>query len=524
MDNLSDRMVRLKQLYEKYGLSAQPLEDDLRQLESFRIVVPVLGSFNTGKSALLNALLGRAVLPTGITAERSVPTEIVAGDDLLTIYREDTAEFAELSALRSGALDPEGIERLRLECDCELLRRFPDVMLVDLPGLDSGIEANEIATRRYLARSQAYLLVFSADEPVIKQSLTDFLSELRLYERPVFAVLTKCDKVLPQTSEQARLYLQKSLASQLVLPDVEVYRIQAGPQPDVQPVAQLLVRLQRCAEELRSQEFSGRLRRAARSAEGYLEMRLLDRTLTTSELEGRIGRIQDGMERLFEALDQNAAHFSGLLEQSEMAAKIYLREGMLELSPIIEAALAAGESPQAQVDGILRELLTATVHSEIDPVLQRYGKSMRELLALHQQAEPEHTVSRPPAELPAVATVETVLRHFTGSAAVFDQLFSSQSRFSLKLAALRKRLVPIVQGQVLPELERLVDTCIAESVAEYSEQYLSQVSAPALEELAFRRNALEDLRREKLSGEQAMRHSIGELQADLALVRELSRS
>ena len=120
--------------------------------------------------------------------------------------------------------------------------------------------------------------------------------------------------------------------------------------------------------------------------------------------------------------------------------------------------------------------------------------------------------------------METVLRHFTGSAAVFDQLFSSQSRFSLKLAALRKRLVPIVQGQVLPELERLVDTCIAESVAEYSEQYLSQVSAPALEELAFRRNALEDLRREKLSGEQAMRHSIGELQADLALVRELSRS
>ncbi|GAA9751760.1 hypothetical protein VN0186_12060 [Helicobacter pylori] len=48
----------------------------LESIQKQRLVIPVVGNFSTGKSTLLNRFLGSSVLPTGITPETSLATEL----------------------------------------------------------------------------------------------------------------------------------------------------------------------------------------------------------------------------------------------------------------------------------------------------------------------------------------------------------------------------------------------------------------------------------------------------------------
>ncbi|GAA8735474.1 hypothetical protein HpDR96b_14290 [Helicobacter pylori] len=48
----------------------------LASIQKQQLVIPVVGNFSAGKSTLLNRFLGSSVLPTGITPETSLATEL----------------------------------------------------------------------------------------------------------------------------------------------------------------------------------------------------------------------------------------------------------------------------------------------------------------------------------------------------------------------------------------------------------------------------------------------------------------
>ena len=68
-----------------------------------------------------------------------------------------------------------------IEYDSEFLKQIKSVNIVDLPGFDTSIELHNRAIDQYLPNSLAYLLVVSSDEPVLKESISDFLKELKVY-------------------------------------------------------------------------------------------------------------------------------------------------------------------------------------------------------------------------------------------------------------------------------------------------------------------------------------------------------
>src|SRR6266571_7233152 len=60
------------------------------RLEGGRFLISVVGEFKRGKSTLLNALLGRDLLPTGVLPLTAVATEVAYGpEDLVRIHRRD---------------------------------------------------------------------------------------------------------------------------------------------------------------------------------------------------------------------------------------------------------------------------------------------------------------------------------------------------------------------------------------------------------------------------------------------------
>src|ERR1035438_6068800 len=83
MDGAS-RLLRLAGLAQELG--AEPVAEEARELAARvsegRFYVACVGQFKRGKSTLLNALVGHAVVPAGFVPVTAVPTVIRFGDAL----------------------------------------------------------------------------------------------------------------------------------------------------------------------------------------------------------------------------------------------------------------------------------------------------------------------------------------------------------------------------------------------------------------------------------------------------------
>src|ERR1017187_8875456 len=80
----ASRLLQLSRLAQEIG--AESVAEEARELAARvsegRFYVACVGQFKRGKSTLLNALVGHAVVPTGFVPVTAVPTVIRFGDEL----------------------------------------------------------------------------------------------------------------------------------------------------------------------------------------------------------------------------------------------------------------------------------------------------------------------------------------------------------------------------------------------------------------------------------------------------------
>jgi GTP-binding protein EngB required for normal cell division len=197
LGELRDWLVRLGDAEEP----RRALASSLAQLDQPFLLV-VVGEFNSGKSAFINALLGQRVLEEGIT-----PTTARIG---LLRYGE--------SAAREVA--SAGIERLA--APAEILR---DIVIVDTPGTNAVLREHEALTRDFVPRADLVLFVTSTDRP-FTESERAFLEAIRGWGKKVVIVLNKAD-LLERPDDAARLVSYVREQAQRTL----------GFSPDVFPVS-----------------------------------------------------------------------------------------------------------------------------------------------------------------------------------------------------------------------------------------------------------------------------------------------
>ena len=74
-----DKFLAMKQMMEKYGLQTAGISSYIDSIDDFKVTSPLVGRFSTGKSSLLNGLLGKKYLSENTLPETSIPTEIMYG-------------------------------------------------------------------------------------------------------------------------------------------------------------------------------------------------------------------------------------------------------------------------------------------------------------------------------------------------------------------------------------------------------------------------------------------------------------
>ncbi len=139
---------------------------DLDQL----FLLVIVGEFNAGKSAFVNALLGATVLEEGVTPTTAAVTVLSHADD------------------PTSRVDPDGI--VRIGQPVPLLCATSG--LVDTPGTNAILRHHERLTREFIPRSDLVLFVTSADRP-FTESERAFLESIRAWGKKVVVVLNKVD-------------------------------------------------------------------------------------------------------------------------------------------------------------------------------------------------------------------------------------------------------------------------------------------------------------------------------------------
>lgn len=195
------------------------LRDLFVRLAEDRFNLVMFGRFSRGKTSLMNAILGRHWLPTGIVPLTSVITTVSYGskEEVIVNYKDRRRLSTEvpLDSLREyvtqegnpGNVREVGTAAVKLPA--EILRR--GFYFVDTPGLGSPIAENTRTTEEYLPEADAFILITSYESPLSEEELR-ILRAVSSSGRRVFVVVNKHDIASSEERREALRYLDAQLA------------------------------------------------------------------------------------------------------------------------------------------------------------------------------------------------------------------------------------------------------------------------------------------------------------------------
>jgi len=197
---LADReRTLLEHLVEFLKFFGAPSEDTslvarkLTDLEELFLLV-IVGEFNSGKSAFINALLGTVLSEEGVT-----PTT-----DRITVLRHS----------------PKPTERERREGVMEKGYPHPllrEIAIVDTPGTNAIIRHHEELSRGFVPRSDLVLFVTSVDRP-FTESEREYLELIRDWGKKIVLVINKIDLLHGEEErEKVRYFVEEGVRSMLGL-------------------------------------------------------------------------------------------------------------------------------------------------------------------------------------------------------------------------------------------------------------------------------------------------------------------
>jgi small GTP-binding protein len=246
----------------------------------------LVGPFNTGKSSIVNALMGSDhLLKIGAT-----PTT----DSIQILRYGETAERMESGGEVETVFYPS-----------DLLKK---VSVVDTPGLESVIKSHEVTTRRFLHRADVVLLVMMATQAMTSSNL-DSMRMFKEYGKKVIIVVNQCDLLSASERQEIEDFIRSESKSKL------------GAQPDIWMISakQGLEATNDGARDAALWEASG-----MGQIESYINQQLNDASRLRQKLQTPLQIVQNVHSKAFHAVQENQkalSHYQSINENIDQQLK-----------------------------------------------------------------------------------------------------------------------------------------------------------------------------------------------------------
>lgn len=274
------------------------LDATRERLEQGLFHVAFVGQFKRGKSMLMNALLGEAVLPVGVTpvttavvvlrhGERRARVELRSGE-----WQEvDVGAIAKFVAEEENPSNRLGVRRVEVSLPSELLSG--GLCLVDTPGVGSVFEANAEETRAFVPQVDVAVGVIGADPPISGEELA-LLSAITKRTDRLILVLNKCDRLTDDDVRQAVAFTERIVRERLPVPAGPIHRVSAKEVIDTGRPTRDWAELRRALEGLAKRSGAGLVGEASRRARARFASALV---AEIDERAGALGRSSEEGER-----------------------------------------------------------------------------------------------------------------------------------------------------------------------------------------------------------------------------------
>jgi len=363
------------------------------RLRAARLRVLVVGEAKRGKSTLVNALLGRDVLPMGVTPLTAVPTTVTHGSDerLDVAFSGGRTERHPLSALeefgteRGNPGNSRGVAAITVHLDAPILAR--GVEIVDTPGTGSVHAHNTAAAAGALPTMDAAIFVLTADPPV-SATERDLLGHVHELSVTTFIVLNKADYADAAGLAEAAEFTER-VVSEATSQPVQLYPLSARaalPGGGDAGFTRFLTAFTAYLDTGRTADLrrsaAKQLRRIAGAAIDEIALARRAAEMRSSDAAGRVAafaaRLEAVRERGVEAADLAAAESRRMLAMLNDAAELQTGRLTAELRTKI-SGLLAGELASASPGEIQQQGRAALVRLAVDAA-EAWRQSQRDQL------------------------------------------------------------------------------------------------------------------------------------------------
>ncbi len=186
------------------------------RLEFSGFEIAVFGRVSSGKSSLLNRVVGQDLLPVGVTPVTSVPTRLTWGERAeLTVWRAGQPpetmpadRVAEFVTERFNPANAKNVTRIVVRAPAPGLRE--GIVLVDTPGLGSLASHGAVETLAYLPKCDHGLVLIDAASSLMSDDLAA-IEALEAAGIPWQALLSKADLLTPADAGKAVEYAREQI-------------------------------------------------------------------------------------------------------------------------------------------------------------------------------------------------------------------------------------------------------------------------------------------------------------------------
>lgn len=387
------RKIKLNKLYEKYINNFNILKkvanhyeiDDsninkfIDEIQNFKVTVPLIGGFSTGKSTLINKLINHKLLPTKITPETAIPTEISYGDNEVYYDFDNSRKKISIDTFVNNKFFIEHTKIINIKYNNDFLSKIPSIKIVDMPGFDSGCEVHNRSINNYLPSSLAYIITISADEGTLRESIINFLKELKINEMPVYVVVTKSDKVMKSELELIVKHIKEEVQKYLEIDNVTIGCV-SSVNNEIDYFKEILLSIQDKSESIFCKEYDSKLNMELSIINKYLLDMINKKDYTEEEITEEKNGLEESLKNFNDSLEKKKDKFEKQAAKSVVEINEKVIRELSNNSPMLENMLIQGNDISERINYIVRNAVSLGIKNNFTPKVRKYISDVEEMI------------------------------------------------------------------------------------------------------------------------------------------------